>query len=123
MAAGRYSFIIEQGATFQRQVRYTDSNGSPVDLSNYGARMQIRPSPDSNVVIVNLTSTPGADGSGLVITPSSGTINITISAASSSTLTFTEAFYDLEIYSGSGVTEFVTRLLEGNVKLKKNVTR
>ena len=123
MAAGRYSFIIEQGATFQRQVRYTNSSGDPVDLSNYSARMQIRPSADSNIVYVRLTGTVGNDGSGLVITAASGTVDITISALSSSMLSFTEAMYDLEIYSGSGDTEFVTRLLEGNVKLKKNVTR
>jgi len=123
MAAGRYSFVIEQGATFQRQIIYTDADGDRVDLSNYGARMQIRPTVDSNVVLVNLTSTLGSDGSGLRITAASGTIDIIISALSSSYLSFTEATYDLEIYSGSGATEFVTRLLEGNVKLKKNVTR
>lgn len=123
MAAARYSFTIEQGATFQRNVVYTDSTGSVVDLSNYGARMQIRPNVDSSDVYVSLSSTIGDDGSGLLITPTSGSIQIIISAVSSSMLTFNEAKYDLEIYSGSGDTEFVTRLLEGNVKLSKNVTR
>lgn len=123
MAAGRYSFLIEQGATFQRQVKYTDSSGQIVDLAGYGARMQIRPTVDSNIVLVSLTDAVDSDGSGLFINAASGTINVVISAASSSYLSFTEATYDLEIFSGSGTTEFVTRLLEGNVKLKKNVTR
>lgn len=123
MAAGKYSFIIEQGATFERQVIYTDSAGARVNLTGYSARMQIRPTADSNVLYLSISSTVGADGSGLVITPVSGTVDITISALSSSYLTFSEAVYDLELYSGSGATEYVTRLLEGNVKLKKNVTR
>ena len=33
MAAGKYSFIIEQGATTDFEVQYKDSSGSPVDLS------------------------------------------------------------------------------------------
>ena len=32
MAAGRYSFVIEQGATTDFEVVYNDSNGNPIDL-------------------------------------------------------------------------------------------
>jgi hypothetical protein len=49
----------------------------------------------------------------------SGSIGIIISAYSSSILNFNEAYYDLEIVNGCDVT----RLLEGKVKLSKNVTR
>ena len=121
--AGKYSFVIDQGATFERTVRYTDSSGNPVDLSDYGARMQIRPSATSDQIFLNISSTPGVDGSGLTITAPSGTIGIKISAYSSSLFTFGEANYDLELYSGSGATEYVIRLLEGRVKLNKNTTR
>jgi hypothetical protein len=123
--AGKYSFIIEQGSTFNRQIQYTDSNGSPVDLTGYNARMQIRQTYDSNVTIINLSSTSiGADGSGIVIDPSSGSISITISAASSSVLSFNgEAVFDLEIYSGSGASQYVKRLIEGKVKISREVTR
>jgi hypothetical protein len=124
MAAGKYNFIIQQGSTFRRLIQYTDSNGSPIDLTDYSARMQIRESVDSNVVLVNLTTNVGSDGSGIVITPASGTLDITLSAVSSSQLSFTgEAVYDLEIYSGSGDSTYVARILEGKVKLSKEVTR
>jgi hypothetical protein len=124
MAAGRYSFIIEQGSTFTRQIQYLDSTGNPVDLTDYSARMQIRQSHDSATTIVSLSTTVGDDGSGLVLTPASGTIDITISATSSSLLTFGgEAVFDLEIYSGSGASTYVKRLVEGKVKLSKEVTR
>lgn len=123
MAAGKYNFVIEQGATFERTITFTDSSGDPVDLTDYGARMQIRPTTTSDVYYFNISSTPTSDGTGMVLGGTSGTVALTISAYSSSLVDFNEAFYDLELYSGSGVSEYVIRLMEGNVTLKKNVTR
>jgi hypothetical protein len=53
----------------------------------------------------------------------SGSIGIVISAASSSAFSFSEAYYDLEILSGSAPTTFVNRILEGKIKLSREVTR
>ena len=39
MAAGKYNFTIEQGATVDFEVQYKDSNSLPVNLSGYQARM------------------------------------------------------------------------------------
>lgn len=125
MAAGKYSFIIEQGSTYQSELIYKDSAGEPIDLTDYSARMQIRPSPGSTTLYLTLSSSIGPDGSGLNLnglngtTPkTSGSIGIIISAYSSSLLTFDQAVYDLELYSGS----FVTRIIEGRVQLSKEVT-
>jgi hypothetical protein len=128
MAAGRYSFVIEQGATLDFEVAYKDSDSNPVDLTDYQARMQIRPSVGSDTVYLTLSSSLATDGTGLNLSgsnnlnpPTSGTIGIFISAVSSSQLDFTEAVYDLELASGS-LYPVVTRLLEGRVQLSKNVT-
>jgi hypothetical protein len=40
MTAGRYDFIIEQGATFRKVFRWQQSNGDPVDLTGTTAKMQ-----------------------------------------------------------------------------------
>jgi hypothetical protein len=129
MAAGRYSFVIEQGATVNFQVAYTDSNGDPVDLTGYQARMQIRPSVGSSEVYITLSSSLDIYGTGLNLSgssninpPTSGTIGVYISAFSSSQLNFTQGVYDLEISTGSGNYAVVTRLLEGQVQLSPNVT-
>lgn len=127
MAAGKYSFVIEQGATTKFQIDWADENGNPVDLTGYHARMQVRPAVESNTVFLSLSSSlSDSCGTGLNlsgsngITPlASGSIGIYISAASSSLLNFGEAFYDLELVKNCEVT----RLLEGKVKLSKNVTR
>lgn len=129
MAAGKYSFIIEQGATLSFELQYKDSTGTPIDLTGYTGRMQIRPSITSNTVLFQMNSTVRPDGTGLnfngsngVTPPSSGSIGVYISAYSSSLMTFNEAVYDIEIVSGS-TYPVVTRLIEGTVKLSKEVTR
>tara|TARA_R110000824_G_scaffold13164_1_gene57260 strand:+ start:70 stop:471 length:402 start_codon:yes stop_codon:yes gene_type:complete len=129
MAAGRYSFVIEQGATTNFEIAYTDSNSIPVDLTNHQARMQIRPNIGSDTVYITLSSSLGPCKTGLNLNgsngttpPTSGTIGIYIAAISSSQLDFTKGYYDLEIASGSGDCYVVTRILEGEVKLSKNIT-
>ncbi len=131
MAAGQYSFTIEQGATVDFRIDYTDSNGDAVDLTNYEARMQIRNTKGGATLYASLSSSLGPCGTGLNMTPtsasvtlpkSSGSIGVFISAASSSAFTFDRAYYDLEIYSGSGNCTRVDRILEGRVKLSKEVT-
>ena len=129
MAAGKYSFTIEQGSTVDFEIVYKDSNSDPIDLTLYTARMQLRPSIGSDIVHMTLSSSLGPCGTGLNMSgsnsanpPTSGSIGIFISAASSSLLDFTNAVYDLEIASGSGNCAHVTRILQGNIKLSKNIT-
>ena len=127
MSAGKYSFVIEQGATLNLNVQWNDENDNPISLENCHARMQISPEINSPSVFLSLTSSitdscgtglnlSGSDGSTPV---QSGSIGIIISAYSSSLLDFNEAYYDLEVVNGCEVT----RLLEGKVRLSKNVTR
>lgn len=127
MAAAKYSFVIEQGATLDFQLDWTDDSGNPIDLTGMHARMQVRPSVESSQVFLNLSSSlSDSCGTGLNLsgsngtTPlSSGSIGVYVSAASSSLLNFSEAYYDLEVVNGCEVY----RLLEGKVRLSKNVTR
>ena len=126
MAAGKYSFTIEQGATVNFEIAYKDSSGNPIDLTGYQARMQLRPGPGSNTLYISLSSSLAADGTGLNLSgsgglkpPTSGTIGVYISAVSSSQLSFDLASYDLELASSDGT---VTRILEGKVKLSQEVT-
>jgi hypothetical protein len=128
MAAGKYSFTIEQGATFNLDIRYKDSNKNPIDLTGYSGRMQIKSgyADDNPTLYATLSSSLRPDGTGLNFSGSNGTspttsgsIGIYISAATASLFTFDKAYYDLELYSGS----VVTRILEGQVKLSKEVTR
>lgn len=129
MSAGKYSFIIEQGATLSFEIQYKDSNNTPISLAGYSGRMQIRPTVESSQVYLTLSSSLNPDGTGLNFSgsngatpPASGAIGIYISSTTSSLLDFNQAVYDLEIYS-SATPPVVTRLIEGNIRLSKEVTR
>jgi len=130
MAAGKYSFTIEQGSTVDFEIVYKDSNGDPVDLTNYQARMQLRNARTGSAdVYLTLSSSLNNDGTGLNLSgssgtnpPESGSIGIFVSAVTSSELNFSQANYDLEIATGSGDNTVVTRLLEGVVQLSQQVT-
>lgn len=128
MAAGKYSFTIEQGSTLDFEIQYKDPNNLPINLTGYSGKMQIRSNFADNtpVTYITLSSSLAADGTGLnfsgsngTTSPKSGSIGIYISAASSSAFTFHTARYDLELYTGAEVT----RILEGQVTLSKEVTR
>lgn len=124
MAAGNYSFTIEQGTTFERIFKYKDEDGNPLDLSGYDIRMQIRSSFDS-AILANLTSGSGdfvisvpADAAEGVTAKNQ--IKLTISASHTAAYTFDQARYDIELESTAGV---VTRLLQGKIKLSREVTK
>ena len=130
MIAGKYDFTIEQGTTIDFQIQYTDCNSAPVDLTDYESRMQIRPFIGSPTSYITLSSSLSSCGTGINMSgsnslnpPTSGTLGVYISAVSSSTLNWDgKASYDLEIYSGSGDCQYVVRLLQGKVKLSKEIT-
>jgi hypothetical protein len=128
MPAGKYAMLIEQGATLKLDLAYKDSNNAAINLSGYSGKMQIKDNyaDSATTTYLTLSSSLNADGTGInfsgsagALPPTSGTIGIVISAASSSALTFSTAYYDLEITSGS----VVTRLLQGTVQINKEVTR
>jgi hypothetical protein len=127
MSAGLYNFTIEQGTTINFKIQYKDVSGSAINLTGYGAAMQIRSNyADNNpVTYITLSSSLAADGTGLnMATASSGFIGIYISACSSSALNFPNARYDLEVFTGSiGSCPITTRILEGQVYLSKETTR
>ncbi len=116
MTAGIYNFTIDQGAQYITTIVYEDSNGNPVDLTGYTARMQLREQSSSpNPADLTLTSPSG----GIVITPLTGTLVITISTAQTSALTARFYVYDLELtLSGE-----VSRLIQGQITVSAQVTQ
>ena len=140
MAAGIFNFTIEQGTTVDFEVQYTDSGSNPIDFTDYDhARMQIRQSHGSSVIIYLSSSAGGlfagtnsgtGDDTGLSLKGSnnskpltSGSIGIFISANNTANFNFDKAQYDLELVSGSGDYPIVHRILQGKIKLSKEITK
>ena len=133
MAAGRYSFTIEQGTTLDFELQYKDSNGDPIDLTGYEGAMQIRSTySGSGETFLTLTSSLGDSynkttsnsflsfsGSNLTTSTTSGSIGIYAGFQATDALIFSgQAFYDIEITSGS----IRTRILEGRIQLSQQTT-
>jgi hypothetical protein len=131
MSAGRYSFVIEQGATLDLEIVYKDASGTPVNLSGYTAAMQIRNTQGGSTLYATLTSSLGnvynkksgsaflsLSGSTLAKPLASGSIGVYIGHTVTNGFTFNEGYYDLELTNG----QTRVRLLEGKVQVLKQVT-
>lgn len=116
MAAATYDIEIEQGATFRMLLQWLDSNESPVDLSGYTARMQIRRTHSSNVTLAEATTEDGR----IVLSGATGFVTVVLPAEATAAIKGESAVYDLELESADG---FVTRLIEGEVTISREVTR
>lgn len=112
--AATYHFEIEQGATWKKTLTLKNPAGVLIDLTGYTALLQVRKNEASSSTFAELTHTDG-----LTLGGDLGTIVINFSATLTATFTFDIAKYDLKITSGSEVT----RLLEGNIILDKQVSR
>ena len=114
MPAGIYNFTCEQGSTFSRDIEVTNFDDTVRDLTGFTSRMQVRRDIEASSALVELTTENGR----IQITPSTGTVGLTISAADTAALT-QGGIYDLELI---GPTAIVERLLQGNFNLDANVT-
>lgn len=115
MAAGTHDLVCEQGADFDLVLTWK-AYGLPVNLTNYSARMQVRPSKDSSTVLLSLTSAPAG---GITLGGTAGTITIHVAASVTAALT-EGGVYDLELVAPGGA---VYRKLQGTFTLSPEVTR
>ena len=83
-------------------------------MAGFTARMQVRKDLEAASALIELTTENGR----ISITPNTGTVSLTITAADTAALQF-GGVYDLELVGSTGVIE---RLLQGNFNLNENVT-
>lgn len=112
---GQYDITVYQGATFSQLLTWKDESGTPINLTNYTARMMARTSIDAAAPFLTLSS----PSNGITLGGAAGTISLSISAAATALLE-SGGVYDLELEDAGGN---VTRLLQGNMLLNKEVTR
>jgi hypothetical protein len=119
MPAGKYNIIIEQGANFSRIIGWKHLNDTPIDITDYTIRMMARVAIDDASPVISLATVQPPGGITITNGPG-GQFQISMNAAATGALDFNEALYDLEMVSPVGL---VTRLLEGTITLKREVTR
>jgi hypothetical protein len=92
---------------------------NPADFTDLKARMHIRSVVESTTLIHELTTENG----GITLTSADGSIDLLISAVDTAAFEFKSAVFDLELVDDTGATEVVTRIVEGDIILHKEVTR
>jgi hypothetical protein len=115
LCSGDYNIVADQGATFTRTFTWNDPSGTPMNLTGYTARMQVRQRYVSTSPVLSLTSPSG----GITLGTTNGQIVVTASATVMAGISAGDYRYDLELVSGS----VVTRLLMGSFTVKAEVTR
>lgn len=113
--AGTYNITADQGATFSRVITWKDSTGTPINVTGYTARMQVRSIVSSDSVALSLTTENGR----IALGGSAGTITLTVAASDMDDVSSGTYAYDLELVS-AGV---VTRLVMGSFIVRAEVTR
>ncbi len=108
-----YDLTINQGETYGQAFVWKE-NDTPVNLTGYSARMQIRRSVTSPAATLSLTT-----ANGKITLGSAGQITLGIDAIATANLDAGNYVYDLEVVTG----DTVRRLLSGGVKVTREVTR
>jgi hypothetical protein len=111
---GDYDITAYQGADYDQSFTVSQG-GTALNWTGYTAQMQVREAADSTAYLLSL-----ANGSGITLGGTAGTILVNISNAQSAAISAGSYAYDLELISGSSA---VTRILQGAFNVVGQVTR
>lgn len=126
MPAATYNITADQGSTWNPPAWiHKDSTGALVNLTGYTARMQVRESYSSEIVVLELTTENG----GITLGGAAGTIAMLATAAQMAALVIPDSgagtppskrfVYDFELVNGA----VVKRKLQGAFIVTREVTR
>ena len=108
MAAAVKNLVIEQKATWKKRLTWRDKLKRPINLTGFGARMQIVDA--SGTVLVDLSTANGK----IILGGAAGTIDLMLTKAETTALRDVPMFYDLKLINPD-LTE--DRKLQGKVTL------
>lgn len=112
--ATRYDFEIDQGSDTSIPLALKDADGRAIDLTGCTAAMQLRRSLACGDAADSLTTENGR------ITISGNSVILTFPHATTEDMEATRYVYDLEV---TNTDDEITRVLEGYVTIRREVTR
>lgn len=113
--AGKLDLVIEQGADFTRTLTFTDSGGTPINITGYLFRMQGRVNKSSTTTLFNYGTAEFTITSG-----TAGIVVLSVPGTETATYDFDTGVHDVEWVTPTGA---IKRVLEGNIILSREVTR
>jgi hypothetical protein len=121
--AAKHNLLIDQGSDWSQSLLWKDATGAPVDVDLYTARMMIRRDYEVEPALLVLTTENSRVTLGLVeetLGVPLYNILLEIENAATDDLPAGRWPYDLEMIAPGG---FVRRLMQGKVKVSREVTR
>jgi hypothetical protein len=116
MHTARLNLAIYQGVTYANPLLFRAADGTtPLNLTGYTARMQVRERVESSAVLLELTTENGR----ITIDGPTGTVTLALTATETAAIDWAAGVYDLELVDGATVY----RPLEGRVRIDPEVTR
>jgi hypothetical protein len=125
MAASKYDFAIEQGTSFKISLVYKDSNGNPINLTNWCARLIWKTNTNASQTFSSQNNNDSLYK--FTIDGINGKLTLMIPASVTNTYTFSMAKYDLELqspddlYASGG--KYTIRLLFGTISFVKRFSQ
>lgn len=107
MTAGNYDINCTAGEELSVQISVVNPDGLKALMTYWGVRMQVRDLQNSEVVMIELTTSNGRIAKDI----ENGRITLNLTAEETSTLT-TDGVYDIELYSTGGKPG-VLKLIKG----------
>lgn len=108
--SAKYNMVIDQGSDYDLKLSLSQG-GAGLSLVGYTVRGQIRSTISSSTVAATFTPS--------VIDDTTGIFMVSLSAATTAAMTAGQYVYDIELHKAP----YVTRILEGTILLKPEVTR
>lgn len=117
MATTRHDILVRQGEKLEMNIQALNADRTVKDLTGYSARMQIRQTAASLVVLLEASTANGR----ITINSPGGVVMVSVGADVTAPLNWTVASYDLEIFTADPAN--VIRLVEGYASFSREVTR
>lgn len=122
MSAAFLALEIERGVSWSLPLTWKNPDGTPVDLTGFSARMEIRAGQSDNpgALALALDSAPAAGSGAIALGGAAGTITPALTPSQAESLAAgTDYCYDLKLTSGGGD---VYRPIYGTVTVSEEVT-
>lgn len=112
------TLLIPQGSTYTHLFTYTEEDEvTPIDITSYTLRCQIRRSIKSSVIEQDCTD---ANLKIVLTAPTLGQFELRIPSTDTEAYTFTRGVFDIELIAPDGT---VSRVVQGKVIVDLEVTR
>lgn len=114
---------IESGVSFRVSFDWKNPDGTPVFLSGYSAKMQIRPNPTSSIIYCTLSTNP-TEGQGTIeIDSVTSSFKVHIPDEVTATFAWHYGTYDILAIAPNAPDGDVELVVKGRVTVSKTTTK